>query len=241
MAGGITFIQAHNADIPTPASGKVTVFFSIEIGGPAYKDDTGTTYPLEGPAGIAGPIGPPGVTIEPDDPEMVFIPGPQGIQGPTGSSGPSGQAGQTVVLGMDALSEVDDNIPSNPVIFQYREIKTITCIIDGAGAVITTGVKGYFQTPVALTVLGWSVIGQDGATGSIVIDIWSKSTFPPTVTDTITAAAKPTVSGATNASSATLTAWITTIPANNYLGVKVDSVSTFTKVTLELFVGVNIR
>jgi hypothetical protein len=95
MAGsGITFLRAHDDDIPTPATGKVTVFFSIEQDGPAYKDDTGLVFPLEGPAGIQGPTGatgPAGFGFDGDDADFIIGPqGPQGNTGPTGSAGPTG-------------------------------------------------------------------------------------------------------------------------------------------------------
>ena len=72
--------------------------------------------------------------------------------------------------------------------------------------------------------------------GSIVIDIWNDSlvNYPPTVADTITGTAKPTLSSQDNARSSTLTGWTTFIAAGSTLRFNVDSVSTIEKVTLML-------
>lgn len=59
MASGLVFTAADPADIPTPTTGKVTVFFNTLTGVPSYKDDTGTVSPL-GTQGSQGPAGPPG-------------------------------------------------------------------------------------------------------------------------------------------------------------------------------------
>ena len=117
-------------------------------------------------------------------------------------------------------------------------IAVIGLEIDGNGAVITTGIKGYIQIPFACTILEWTILSSSGTpvSGSIVIDIWKDTyaNYPPTVADTITAAAKPTVSGATKGQSSTLTGWNTAIAANDVLGFNVDSVASITKATIEL-------
>lgn len=48
---GVTLKEVANATIPTPSSGKATVFFSTEEGAPAYKDDGGTVTSLQGDDG----------------------------------------------------------------------------------------------------------------------------------------------------------------------------------------------
>jgi hypothetical protein len=62
MASGLTLLHSAAADIPTPAAGKVTIFFNTATGLPSYKDDAGSVSPLgtEGSAGPAGDPGPPG-------------------------------------------------------------------------------------------------------------------------------------------------------------------------------------
>lgn len=104
--------------------------------------------------------------------------------------------------------------------------------IDGSGSVITTGVKGYLIIPYGYTITGWSIIGD--TTGSIVFDIWKNNSTIPTITDTITASAKPTLSSQQFLSSTTLTGWTTSGLANDKIIISVNSVSTLTKVTLTI-------
>ena len=72
--------------------------------------------------------------------------------------------------------------------------------------------------------------------GNIVIDIWKDTyaNYPPTVADTITASAKPTLSSAIKSQDTTLTGWTKTITAGDVLKFKVDSASTVRKVVLTL-------
>lgn len=118
--------------------------------------------------------------------------------------------------------------------------RQVTVIIDGAGSVIATGLKGFLSIPVAGTIKKWRILSIDSTgpatSGSIVIDIWKDTyaNYPPTVADTITAAAKPTLSAANKAESSTLTGWTITISAGDVLGFNVDSVSTVTKIALVL-------
>lgn len=116
--------------------------------------------------------------------------------------------------------------------------KQITIVIDGGGSVITTGVKGFVSCPYTGTITGARLLSTDASatSGSIVIDIWKDTyaNYPPTVADTITAAAKPTLSSATKSDDTTLTGWTTSVTAGDILGFKVDSATTVTKVTLQL-------
>ena len=111
---------------------------------------------------------------------------------------------------------------------------SLNFVVDGGGSAITTGVKGELQIPFACTITGWTVLADQS--GSIVFDIWKDTlaNYPPTVADTITASAKPTISSATNASSSTLTGWTTSVAANDILRINVDSITTITRATLIL-------
>src|SRR5262245_13937178 len=119
-------------------------------------------------------------------------------------------------------------------------IGAIGLIIDGAGAVLTTGVKGFLRVPFACTITAVTLLSTDASAtaGSIVVDIWkdSYSNYPPTVADTITASAKPTLSSAAKSEDTTLTGWTTSIAAGDVLGFKVDSASTVTRVLVSLTV-----
>lgn len=94
MPGGVTFLTSTNAAIPTPAAGKVTVYFSTDLGLPAYKDDAGVVHSLVGGTGSAGPIGPPGGWANEGEPGESFpIPGVPGAAGAAGSNGATGAQG----------------------------------------------------------------------------------------------------------------------------------------------------
>lgn len=110
----------------------------------------------------------------------------------------------------------------------------IPFVIDGGGAAITTGIKGDLEIPFACTLTQNTLLADQS--GSIVIDIWvdSYANFPPTVADTITASAKPTLSTATKSQDATLTGWTTSIAAGSILRFNVDSASTVQRVTLSI-------
>jgi hypothetical protein len=113
---------------------------------------------------------------------------------------------------------------------------TITFVIDGGGASITTGVKGDLTIPFACTILEWTLLGDQS--GSIVVDIWKDTyaNYPPLVGDSITASAKPTISTATKGQSSTLTGWTNSgaISAGDILRFNVDSVTSLQRVTLSL-------
>jgi len=114
------------------------------------------------------------------------------------------------------------------------KIATLTFIIDGGGAVITTGLKGYLEIPFACTINRATLLAD--VSGSIVIDVWKDTytNYPPLVADTITASAKPTITTATKSQDSTLTGWTTAITAGDILAFNVDSITTCQRVTLSL-------
>ena len=115
---------------------------------------------------------------------------------------------------------------------------TIEITIDGGGSAIETGVKHILQLPFAGTITSVMLLADQA--GDIVIDIW-KDTYanydPPThpaVGDTITAAAKPTLSAASKSTDSTLTGWTKVFAAGDILFFNVDSVATIELLTLVL-------
>lgn len=111
---------------------------------------------------------------------------------------------------------------------------TIHCVIDGGGSAITTGVKGEVTLDFACSIVAATLLADQS--GSIVVDIWKDSyaNYPPTVADTITASAKPTLSSAIKSQDTTLTGWTTSIAAGDVLRFNVDSASTVERATLTL-------
>lgn len=111
---------------------------------------------------------------------------------------------------------------------------SITLSLDGNGAAPTVGFKRWTTVPYACTIN--SVTMTADVSGSIVIDIWKDAyaNFPPTVADSITAAAKPTISSAIKSVDSTLTGWTTSVAAGDVLMFNVDSASTLTTLDLVL-------
>jgi len=114
------------------------------------------------------------------------------------------------------------------------QVATLTYVIDGGGATITTGIKGDLEIPFGCTIQSWTLLGDQS--GSIVIDIWKDTyaNYAPTIADTITASAKPTISAALKGQSSTLTGWTTAVAAGDILRFNVDSVTSLTRVTISI-------
>lgn len=110
----------------------------------------------------------------------------------------------------------------------------LNVVIDGGGAAITIGVKLDVVVDFGCTILSATLLADQ--TGSIVVDIWKDSynNYPPTAADSITAAAKPTLSSAIKSQDNALTGWNTTIGAGEVLRFNVDSATTVQRVTLIL-------
>lgn len=145
----------------------------------------------------------------------------------------------SVVLAAVYVPANDTDIDANQII-DKRVIGThfgegsIEFIMDGGGAVITTGVKGFIELPFAGTFTGWTIIGDQS--GSIVVDVW-KDTYanaPPTVADTITGTEKPTLASAQKNQDNALSSWTTTFAQGDILGFNVDSATTVQRVLVSL-------
>lgn len=121
---------------------------------------------------------------------------------------------------------------------QFKKRQITVNIGDGVN-VISTGIAGDISVPVGCTITKVRMLADQS--GSIVVDIWKDTyaNYPPTVADTITASAKPTISAATKSEDSTLTGWTTSITAGDTLRFNVDSVATITRLALSLEVTVN--
>ncbi len=114
------------------------------------------------------------------------------------------------------------------------KIRTVLISIEGGGVVITTGIKQDYPFDFGGKILGWKLLGDQS--GSIQIDLWKAdySVFPPTVTNTITASAKPLISAATKNKSTALTGWTTSFNEGDIVRVNVDSCTSITRAVLAL-------
>jgi hypothetical protein len=113
-------------------------------------------------------------------------------------------------------------------------IASIGITIDGGGVTPSTGVKGYLIVPYACTINSVTLLADQS--GSCVIDIWkvAYASFPPTISNTITASDLPTLSSAQKSQDTTLTGWTTSISAGDTLAFNLNSASTLTRIGLTL-------
>lgn len=90
-----------------------------------------------------------------------------------------------------------------------------------SGDVITTGAKGRKACTVTGTIKGWKLITDTPST--ITVDVWKANNAIPTNANTITASAKPSITGGQYASSTTLTGWTTAVSNNDVFVFEVES------------------
>lgn len=152
-----------------------------------------------------------------------------------------------VLARLDDILDVNAPSPSDNDVLTWDEatekwipealaaaIASITFIIDGGGAEITTGLKGFLEIPFACTIQRVTMMADPS--GSIVVDIWKNAYLyaPPTDGNSITASAPPTVTTSQKSQDSTLTGWTTAIVAGDILAFNVDSVTDIQRVTISL-------
>lgn len=117
-----------------------------------------------------------------------------------------------------------------------RDITHTPTAIWGDGimtASVQSGAVSYVRVPYGGTILSWHIITNVSC--SCVLDIWKANASLPTVANTITASAKPSLSSQATASSSTLTGWTTSVTAGDVFGFKLNSfVGSPTAITLVL-------
>ncbi len=122
---------------------------------------------------------------------------------------------------------------------EFTRETTINIGIDGAGAVISTGVKyaAGFDVPAPCFLLEWSAVADQS--GSIVVDFWKDTyaNWPPTNADTITGADEVTISAATKGQNTSPTDWTRVWAKGDRIIPNVDSVTTIEAVQITLRVA----
>jgi hypothetical protein len=113
-----------------------------------------------------------------------------------------------------------------------QRLRSLYTIITGTP--ISIGVKADLLVPFACSIVQVTLLADQA--GNVILDIWKNTfaNFPPTVANTITAAAKPTLSAASKSQNNTLVGWTTAITAGDILRLNVDSASTITRLTVAL-------
>lgn len=118
--------------------------------------------------------------------------------------------------------------------------KTIGITISGAGAAITTGVKGDIRLPVACTLIAWTILADQS--GAIKIDVWRTNFagYPPVDANSITNGHEPEIPASDdNAEDTNIADWLdVTMDAGDCLRFNVDSCTTITRATLLITVTI---
>jgi hypothetical protein len=119
--------------------------------------------------------------------------------------------------------------------FSNTGIGVVGVTIDGGGLTPVTGQQGFVICPYKGQIVGATLVGDQ--VGSCVIDVW-KALFPtvPTVANTITASALPTLSSAQISRDLTLVGWTVLVQPFDMFGFNLNSVSGLTRITLELLI-----
>lgn len=86
------------------------------------------------------------------------------------------------------------------------------------------------------TITGWYLTVYPSA--SVTVDVWKVSGGVPTISNTITASAKPSTTSARFNSSTTLTGWSTTVNSGDYFMMNVDSNTAATYINLQLIIKI---
>lgn len=102
---------------------------------------------------------------------------------------------------------------------------------------ITTGAKGRKSVSYAGTIVGWRLVADQSTTTTI--DIWKSNLAIPTVANTITGTAKPSLTAAQFNGSTTLTGWTTSIVDGDIFIINVDSNNNANYFSLELEILLN--
>lgn len=109
-----------------------------------------------------------------------------------------------------------------------RTEESFQIALDGGGATITTGAKGFYIAPFAMTITGWTLVADQS--GSIAIDVW-KDTYanhPPVDADSVVT---PSITTATKNQASSLSI---AVAKGDVLRFNVDSCTSIQQVTLAL-------
>jgi len=137
-------------------------------------------------------------------------------------NGVSGALGDIIKCsGPDAVEVFEENVAS------------ITYVIDGGGSVLEVGLHGFLEIPFKCVIDRVTLLADQD--GTMTVDIWNDAyaLFPPTVADTITAAAKPNLAGpADSYQDSGLVGWTKTIDAGDILAFNIDAVTVCKRVAI---------
>jgi hypothetical protein len=112
---------------------------------------------------------------------------------------------------------------------------TMGFIISNGSNVIETGSKGFSRVTKSGTITDWTLIANGSSNVTVTILACTAANFP--TTSSIVAAAKPTLTNQSNATSSTLTGWTRTLTEGQFLEWNVDTCDA-SKLILEVTISV---
>jgi len=110
--------------------------------------------------------------------------------------------------------------------------RVVGVTFDGQGSTPTVGSVGYAVVPFSGTIDQWHIVAN--ASGSAVVDVWKAAGTIPINANTIAGSEKPTLSAAQIASDTALSSWTTAVTAGDVFGFELESVTTCTRLTVEV-------
>jgi hypothetical protein len=151
---------------------------------------------------------------------------------PGGSINVKWQAGAPATDPNDPNFQVRDISAYIPA--PIAQVDTPGVTIDGGGSPPTTGSKGFLRVPFNCTITAWSLVANASGSAQVTVKKCTDAAFPTTAS--IVASAPPALSSQQKAVSTTLTGWTTTLNAGDWLEFNLDSITTITRLTLQLSV-----
>jgi hypothetical protein len=138
---------------------------------------------------------------------------------------------------VQALDAVPADIGAAASLHTHGWSDRLVAVFDGGGSVITAAKKVFVFVPFSCCIESVTLLADQS--GSIVVDVWEVpyTSFPPTDTNSITASAPPTISGAVKSQDATLTGWNRALNENDVLCFNVDSCTSIQWAAIILKIG----
>jgi hypothetical protein len=119
-------------------------------------------------------------------------------------------------------SEVTGTIASARLSTQHKT-RVLTFAFSNGSSDLAVATQAVVSCPYTGTITGARLLSPQ--TAAVVIDVWKDvyANYPPTIADTITASAKPTLSAANKSDNTTLTGWTTSVTAGDVFIANIDS------------------
>lgn len=151
------------------------------------------------------------------------------------------QAANTVLAGPTAVGPTAPTFRSLIMADLPAQTGSVGITIDGVGSVPATGLRGMIQYPYGATITGWAIIADQPGTASV--DIWfiAGSAPPaapniPTSSNKISASAPVTLAAQSAAGGASaISTWSPTLTQWGTVGFNLVSVTTCTRLTIEIY------